>query len=34
MGDKDAILLVSDEEPKDVMRVAPGRFNLNLPDAQ
>ena len=34
MVDIDAILLVSDEEPKDVMRVAPGHFNLNLPDTQ
>lgn len=34
MVDKDAILLVSDDEPTDVMRVTPGRFNLNLPEAQ
>lgn len=34
MVEIDAILLVSDEEPKDVMRVAPGHFNLNLPETQ
>lgn len=32
LADTDAILLVSDEEPNDAMRVTPGAFNLNVPN--
>ncbi len=31
LADNNAILLVSDDEPNDVMRVVPGTFNLNVP---
>jgi co-chaperonin GroES (HSP10) len=32
LADTDAILVVSDEEPNDAMRVTPGTFNLNVPN--
>jgi co-chaperonin GroES (HSP10) len=32
LADLDAILLVSDDEPNDAMRVTPGTFNLNVPN--
>ena len=32
LADLDAILVVSDEEPNDAMRVTPGAFNLNVPN--
>jgi co-chaperonin GroES (HSP10) len=31
LADNNAILLVSDDEPNDAMRVVPGTFNLNIP---
>jgi co-chaperonin GroES (HSP10) len=34
LADNNAILLVSDEEPNDAMRVVPGTFNLNVPNTQ
>lgn len=34
LADTNAILAVSDDPPDDAMRVVPGAFNLNVPDAQ